>query len=108
MKAFVLGLLVVAVASAGQRAQTFTGTISDDMCAVTGHAQMQMGPTDADCTKACVSAHGAEYVLVNGKDVYRLSNQNAPEPFAGQRVSIVGTLDAGTRTIRVDSIASAK
>ncbi len=108
MKAFVLGLLVVAVASAGQRAQTFTGTISDDMCALTGHAQMRMGPTDADCTKACVSAHGAEYVLVDGKDVYMLSNQQAPEAFAGRRVSIVGTLEPGSRTIRVDSIALAQ
>jgi hypothetical protein len=108
MKAMILGLLVVAVASAGQGGQTFTGTISDDMCALGGHAQMRMGPTDADCTRACVDAHGAAYVLLDGKNVYKLSDQKAPAQYAGRRVSIVGTLDAGTKTIRVDSIALAQ
>ncbi len=108
MKMLAFSLLVVAAASAGQREQTFTGTISDDMCALAGHAQMRMGPTDADCTKACVGAHGAEYVLLDGKDVYTLSNQQAPEAFAGQRVRIVGALEPGSRTIRVDSIALAE
>ena len=108
MKPVVVGVLVAASAFAGQRPQTFTGTISDDMCAVAGHSQMQMGPTDADCTKACVSAHGAEYVLLDGKDVYRLSNQTRPEAFAGQRVTVVGTLDRATKTIRVDSIGAAR
>ena len=40
--------------------------------------------------------------------MYQLSDQRAPERFAGQRVTIVGTLDASTRTIRVQSIAAAK
>ena len=33
---------------------------------------MRMGPTDAACTIACISAHGATYVLYDGKDVYTL------------------------------------
>ena len=104
-------LLVYAVAltalSAGQSKQTFTGVITDDMCAG-DHSHMRMGPTDADCTKACVVAHGAAYVLQDGKETYRLSNQKAPEQFAGQRVRVTGTLDAKTRTIQVDSIAAAR
>ena len=86
----------------------FTGTITDDMCAYTGHAAMRMGPTDPECTKACVSAHGAPYVLLDGKTVYNLSDQRTPETFAGQKVTVVGTLDAKTRTIAVESIAAAK
>jgi hypothetical protein len=67
-----------------------------------------MGPTDAECVRACISAHGASYVLYDGKDAYTLSDQEAPEKFAGQRVTVVGTLDAKTRTIQVDSIAAAR
>lgn len=69
---------------------------------------MQMGPTDAECTIACVAAHGATYVLYDGKNVYTLSDQQTPEKFAGRKVRVVGTLDAGARTIQVDSIAAAE
>ena len=78
------------------------------MCGTAGHAQMRMGPTDAECTKACISAHGATYVLSDGKNVYVLSDQRTPEQFAAQKVTVVGTLDAKTRTIQVDSIRAAK
>jgi hypothetical protein len=67
-----------------------------------------MGPTDAECTTACVSAHGATYVLYDGKEVYALSDQRTPEKFAGQKVRITGTLDAKTRTIQVNSITASK
>lgn len=69
---------------------------------------MRMGPTDAECTTACIDVHGASYVLYDGKDVYMLSDQRMPEKFAGQKVKVTGTLDAKTKTIRVDSITGAK
>jgi len=101
-------LLAVATLSAAQSKQAFTGVITDDMCGKAGHASMQMGPTDADCTIACISAHGATYVLYDGKDVYTLSDQRTPERFAGQKVRVVGTLNTKTKTIQVDSITAAK
>jgi Protein of unknown function (DUF5818) len=94
--------------SAQQGKQTFTGTITDDECSRADHSRMRMGPTDAACVRACISSHGASYVLYDGKDIYTLSDQQAPEKFAGQRVTVVGTLDAKTRTIQVDSIAAAR
>jgi hypothetical protein len=100
--------LSVAGLSAAQSPQTFSGVINDDLCAKGGHAQMRMGPTDADCVKACIVSHGAHYVLVDGKDIYILSDQKMPEQFAAQKVTVVGTLDAKTRTIRVQSISGAK
>ena len=72
---------VVAIAAAAGK-QTFTGTISDDICAKAGHAQMRMGPTDGECTIACVDVHGASYVLVDGDNIYVLSDQQTPEKFA--------------------------
>ena len=98
--------LAVVTLSAAAAPQTFVGTISDDMCAVAGHASMRMGPTDAECTRACVALHGAAYVLVSGRNVYRLSDQQTPDRLAGQRVRVVGTLDDKTKTIEVQSIAA--
>jgi hypothetical protein len=96
------------VMAAAQRSQTFTGLISDEVCSKGNHSEMRMGSTDAECAMACVSAHGAEYVLFDGKNVYRLSGRQSLEQFAAQKVSVVGVLDPKTQTIRVDSIALAK
>src|SRR5438132_9198069 len=108
MKNVISSLLAVAALSAAAGKQTFTGAITDNMCAYAGHAQMRMGPTDAECTKACISIHGATYVLSDGTNVYMLSDQKTPEKFAGQKVKVVGTLDAKTQTIQVESISAAK
>jgi hypothetical protein len=69
---------------------------------------MRMGPTDAECTVACIAEHGATYVLYDGKDVYAQSDQRTPEQFAAQKVTVRGTLDAKTKAIRVDSITATK
>ena len=108
MKAVMLTLLAAASLSAAQGRQTFTGTITDNMCARADHSQMQMGPTDADCTRECIRAHGATYVLYDGKDAYTLSDQETPSKFAGQKVRVTGMLDAKTRTIKVNSITATK
>jgi hypothetical protein len=94
--------------SAAPAKATFTGVITDDMCAASGHAAMRMGPTDAECTKACVLTHGASYVLLDGKQIYTLSDQKLPEKLAGQKVKVIGTLDPKTKKITVESITAAK
>ena len=107
MKSLIVGLLAIA-ALAPQGRRTFTGTITDAMCANADHAAMRMGPTDAECTVACAGEHDAAYVLFDGKDVYQLSDQRTPERFAARRVAVVGRLDVKTRTIQVDSITATK
>ena len=91
---------------AGQGKQTFTGVVTDDMCPLGDHSRMQMGPTDADCAKACINAHGASSCCTMAILAYVLSDQNTPEQFAAQKVRFVGTLDAPTMTIQVESIAA--
>ena len=108
MQPLIVSLLTLAALAAAPGKQTFTGTITDSMCENADHSHMRMGPTDAECTVACVAAHGATYVLSDGKHVYTLSNQQPPEKFAGQKVRVKGSLDAKTRTIRVDSITAVK
>jgi Protein of unknown function (DUF5818) len=108
MRPLLLSLLLIAALTAAPEKRTFSGVITDSMCARADHSHMKMGPTDAECTKACILEHGANYVLYDGTHAYDLSDQKTPEKFAGQKVTITGTLDAKTQTIRVDSIAPAK
>ena len=108
MRPLIVGLLALTALSAAQGKQTFVGTITDDMCERADHSRMQMGPTDADCTRACVAQHGAAFVLFDGTNVYKLSDQKTPDKFAGQKVRVAGTVDAKTKTIRVESISAAK
>ena len=104
MKPIVFSLLILAALAAARPREMFTGTITDNMCALADHSRMRMGSNDAECTIACVSAHGSPYVLYDGKEAYVLSDQKTPEKFAGKKVTVTGTLDAKTKTIRVDSI----
>jgi hypothetical protein len=113
MKPLLATLFIAAFAAgtlnAQAKRQTFTGVITDDMCANSaGHAAMRMGPTDAECAAACVDIHGSMYVLYDGKNVYVLSDQKTPATFAGKKVRVAGTLDVKTKTIQVVSIAAAK
>jgi hypothetical protein len=85
-------------------AATFTGVITDDMCGE-DHSAMNVKP-DSKCVTECVRM-GAKYALYDGKDVYVLSDQKAPEKFAGAKVTVTGTLDAKSKTIQVVSIAAA-
>jgi hypothetical protein len=104
----ILAALVLGPNFAAAQKQTFTGVITDSMCPTGDHSGMRMGPTDAECTVACVMEHGAQYVLYDGKAVYTLSDQTTPEKFAGKKVTVSGTLDAKTKTIQMESITAAK
>jgi hypothetical protein len=107
MKPLIFGLLIIAMLAAAQGKQKFTGTITDSMCAEGDHSRMRMGSTDGECTIACVAAHGAMYVLYDGKETYTLSDQQTPEKFAGKKVTVTGTLNAKTGMLQVDSITAA-
>ena len=107
MKPLSLILLIAALAPAASK-QTFTGTITDSLCARADHSKMQMGSNDAECTLACIDAHGATYILFDGKEAYDLSDQKTPQKFAGKKVTVVGSLDEKTKKIQVESITAAK
>jgi hypothetical protein len=107
MKYLILNLFVVAALAAAPT-QTFTGIITDDNCPNADHSQMQMGPTDAECARACMSSHGAVLGLFDGKSFYTLSDQKAPDKFIGKKVKVTGTLNPKTMTIQMDSITPAK
>ena len=100
----ILGLLAFAVLTIAPPNHSFTGIITDSMCPTGDHSVLRRGPTDEACMKACVQMYGASYVLYDGKTTYSLSDQTTPETLAVRRVRVIGTLDARTQTIQVDSI----
>jgi len=102
-RALVFLVLCLAALAAGAK-RKITGVITDSMCATGDHSGMRMGPTDAECTKACVDAHGATYVLYDGRSAWNLSDQKMPEAFAGKKVTVTGTVDEKTKTIQLVSI----
>lgn len=92
---------------------TYSGEIMDSACAKAGsHAAMMKTAgvkTAKECTVACVKM-GSKYVLYDKatKKVYELDDQTKPEKFAGQKVTVNGTLDPATETIHVVDIEAAK
>jgi len=98
---------------AAQKDATYSGEIMDAACAKAGShdAMMKAGglKTAKDCTQACIKT-GSKYVLYNKatKKVYQLDDQTKPAQFAGEKVSVKGTLDAANDTIHVTGIEAAK
>ena len=94
--------------------KTFRGEIADTQCALNVHSlskshkeMLGMKPdlkTDAECARFCVKERGGKFVLQSKDKVYRLDKPDEAEPFAGQQVRIVGTLDPKTNTITVLSV----
>lgn len=84
-------------------ARTLTGVVSDSMC---GAEHMAKDKTAAQCTRECVKG-GSDYALVVGKQVYVLKGNNAEiDKFAGERVTVKGSLSGNTAT--VESIVPAR
>ena len=104
---FAVALIVLVAGSAyAQESKTYVGVITDTMCA-TDHASMKVSP-DGKCVRDCVGdGKTYQYALAVGKNVYKLSDQETPAKFAGQRVAVKGTLFTKTNVLKVDSITAA-
>jgi hypothetical protein len=97
--------LLLTTASAADKAQSYTGEVSDAMCGA-----HHMGGTPAECTRACVSK-GSKYSLVVGDKVYTLDTADKKSldtlyQLAGAKAKVTGSLDGDT--IKVASVAAAK
>ena len=88
------------------------GAIVDSQCAFNVHSDarshewmmknnVQGARDEESCTHHCVKDMGGSYVLVVKNDVYKLDDQVKAEQFAGKKVKINGSLEAGTRTLHV-------
>jgi hypothetical protein len=114
-----IAILTVTAASfcfAGKpKPQKFTGEIADTQCALNVHSLSRshtemlakdpsIGSDAAACTRYCVEHGGGEYVLTSGTKVYRFSNADKAAPFAGQQVTIYGSLDPAGKVLTIETI----
>jgi hypothetical protein len=99
-----VGLAALAAVQAyAQEAKTYVGVITDTMCAA-NHKPMNVAP-DGECVRECVGdGRTFQYALLNGKAVYRLSDQETPARFAGQTVRVTGILYPKTNILKVQRI----
>ena len=99
----VASILLAGALLATAAPQTFTGRITDTMCGK-DHSMMKVSP-DSKCVVECVKGDkNTKYALFDGKNTYVLSNQKAPQQFAGKMVTVTGTLDEKTKILKADSI----
>jgi hypothetical protein len=98
-------IATILISAASMWAATFTGTVTDTMCGG-DHKGMKMGADDK-CVTECVKM-GSKYALYDGTNTYTLSDQKAAAKFAAKKVTVNGTLDEKSKTIRVTSIAAAQ
>jgi hypothetical protein len=83
--------------------QTWTGTISDDMCGASHKSSIEHSGkkmTDAECTKACVKG-GSKYVFVSNGKVYSIANQDYAglDEHAGHSVNLTGEMKDDAITV---------
>jgi hypothetical protein len=97
------GLFVTTVSLFSQSAQTLTGTVSDAMC---GAKHMMTNVTAAQCTRECVK-QGSDYVLVSSGKIYTLKGKTTEiDKYAGQSVTVTGSVSGDTVTVKSISAAS--
>lgn len=102
MKLFSFALFAMATLFAANASQTFTGIITDSMC-MANHAMMHVSP-DSKCVRDCAKSNTVKYVLFDGKNAYKLSDQQTPAEFAAKKVQVTGTLFPKTGIIQVEKI----
>jgi hypothetical protein len=99
-------VVVVSAVALAQESKTYVGMITDSMCGP-NHALMKVSP-DSKCVQDCVGdGKTFQYALLNGKAIYRLSDQETPAKFAGQKVKVTGVLYTSTGILKVERIENA-
>ena len=102
MNRTILALTMVTLLPAASK-KTFTGVITDSMCG-RDHRMMKIAP-DSKCAVECVKSSAAvKFALFDGKNVYKLSDQQTPQPFAGRKVKVTGTLFEKTGVLQVEKV----
>jgi hypothetical protein len=103
----VASTVLLTVSAVAQNGSTYSGEIIDSQCALLGgHQNMIKAGEDAKaCTNRCVGI-GGKYVLFDSakKATYQLDDQKKAKTMAGEKVTVSGTYDAATKTIKVATI----
>lgn len=93
-----LATLALTFTAVPMLAESFTGWVSDAMCAKDDAAKVSS--TDhAACAKKCIEGGSPAVLVVDGK-VYPVSNPDMIKDHAGQKVTVDALNNNGTLTIK--------
>jgi hypothetical protein len=100
MQKFVLGFTFVSALAMTAMAAEWSGYISDAGCTAKQGAEKVAADSHAGCAKSCIK-RGDKAVLVTpeGK-VFQIANQDKVIDHAGQKVTLVGEVDADSITVK--------
>ena len=96
-KLVALTALTLSFATAGAFAESFTGVVSDAMCAK--NPAKASSAEHASCAQKCIKG-GSPAVLIVGEKVYKVSNPDTLTDFAGKTVTVDGSVAADTITVK--------
>ncbi len=87
-----------AQASVSSAQSSFTGMVTDEHCGA--KHDRYPGKSASECARLC-ALNGAKYVLLDGDKVYTLAGKDlALDKLAGQRATVLGTLEGTVITVR--------
>lgn len=84
--------------SVSAMAQTFTGVVSDSMCAHNDIAKASKAD-HAACAEKCIKM-GSPAVLIVGTKIYNVANSSKLNAFAGKTVTVDGSVSGDTITVK--------
>lgn len=92
-----LATLALTFTAASAFAESYTGWVSDAMCAK--NPAKVSSADHADCAKKCIEGGSPAVLVVDGK-VYQVSNPDKLKDHAGEKVTVDATMDNGALTIK--------
>lgn len=103
-----LGLVVVAFGlAAGSPSETVTrkGWFADEECSTQRVRNGRKGPPGQACTQECI-ARGVKVVFIDERTgaLYRVDNPKPTKGIECDYVEVQGTLNAGAKTVHVDTV----
>lgn len=95
-KLAVIATFALTFSAASCFAETFTGWVSDAMCAK--NPAKVSSASHAACAKKCIEGGSPAVLVVNDK-VFQVSNPDTLKKYAGEKITVDATNNDGTLTI---------
>jgi hypothetical protein len=98
MRKFVLGITFVSALAMTAMAAEWSGYISDSGCAAKQGAKAA-ADSHAGCAKGCIKRGDKAVLVTTEGKVYAIANQDKVVDHAGEKVTLVGEIDADSITV---------
>jgi hypothetical protein len=97
-KLVTLTALALTLATTGAFAESFTGYVSDAMCAADPHKVSS--PDHAACAQKCIKGGEKPVLVVDSEKVYTITNPDMMTSHAGEKVTVDADVKGSALTIK--------